>query len=88
MKRHEFAPSKDIVHIFLIGLGFAAFATLGNFLPTIIESLTNESEVGIELYSTLIEIANHLRPVAFLVGSFGTLTTYFYLFRKILFPFN
>ena len=88
MKRHEFAPSKDIVYIFLIGLGFAAFATLGNFLPTIIESLTNESEVGIELYSTLIEIANYLRPVAFLVGSFGTLTTYFYLFRKILFPFN
>ena len=88
MKRHEFAPSKDIVHIFLIGLGFAAFATLGNFLPTIIESLTNESEVGIELYSTLIEIANHLRPVAILVGSFGTLTTYFCLFRKILFPFN
>ena len=69
MKRHEFAPSKDIVYIFLIGLGFAAFATLGNFLPTIIESLTNESEVGIELYSTLIEIANYLRPVAFLVGS-------------------
>ena len=88
MKRHEFAPSKDIVYICLIGLGFAAFATLGNFLPTIIESLTNESEVGIELYSTLIEIANYLRPVAFLVGSFGTLTTYFYLFRKILFPFN
>ena len=88
MKRHEFAPSKDIVHIFLIWLGFAAFATLGNFLPTIIESLTNESEVGIELYSTLIEIANHLRPVAILVGSFGTLTTYFCLFRKILFPFN
>ena len=54
MKRHAFAPSKDIVYIFLIGLGFAAFATLGNFLPTIIESLTNESEVGIELYSTLI----------------------------------
>ena len=50
MKRHEFAPSKDIVYIFLIGLGFAAFATLGNFLPTIIESLTNESEVGIELW--------------------------------------
>ena len=88
MKRHEFAPSKDIVYIFLIGLGFAAFATLGDFLPTIIELLTNESEVGIELYSTLIEIANYLRPVAFLVGSFGTLTTYFYLFRKILFPFN
>lgn len=44
MKRHEFAPSKDIVYIFLIGLGFAAFATLGNFLPTIIESLTNDQK--------------------------------------------
>lgn len=88
MKRHEFAPSEDIVKISLIGLGFAAFALLGNFLPTILESLINESEVGIEPFSTLIEMANCLRPFVMLAGSLGALTTYLCLFHKILFPFD
>ena len=88
MKRHEFAPSEDIVKISLIGLGFAAFALLGYFFPTIIESLISESEVGIEPFSTLIEMANYLRPFVMLAGSLGALTTYFCLFRRILFPFD
>lgn len=88
MKRHEFAPSENIVKISLIGLGFAAFALLGIFLPTILESFINESEVGIEPFSTLIEMANYLRPFVMLVGSLGALTTYFCLFRRILFPFD
>ena len=87
MKHHAFEFSEDIVQISLIGLGFAAFALLGNFLPIIIESLINESEVGIEPFSTLIQIATFLRPFALITGALGIALSTFCIIREILFPF-